>query len=181
MLGLTPGDAWGDHEKALRRFAMALARDDIAVRDDRAAAALAEPLLRQSLLALRNAPPASLKAEERRAQLFRHFIQRYHRHIRKSDADEDEANWALASAAQRTSDLRSAVHRLPLELREALLLVIVAGFSHVKAAETLDIPLTRLTERLGAARRALGGSPHQSAASAGSAPRPNAPYLRLIK
>jgi DNA-directed RNA polymerase specialized sigma24 family protein len=181
MLRLTPGDAWGDHEKALRRFAAALARDDVAVRDDRAAATLAEPLLRQSLLALRNADLPWRDAEDQRAQLFKHFVRRYHRHIRKIDDDEDEANWVLASAASRTTDIRSAVHRLPLELREALLLVVVERFSHVKAAETLDIPLTRLMERLGAARRALGGSLHHVAAPAESAPRRNAPHLRLIK
>ena len=49
----------------------------------------------------------------------------------------------------------NGVRALPLELREALLLVVLAGFSHREAAEALDIPLTRFYERLERARERL--------------------------
>jgi RNA polymerase sigma-70 factor (ECF subfamily) len=177
---LKPGESRGDHEKALRRFGAALVRDDRHVRDDRAAAALAEPLIRQTLLAFSNRDHALDARAGQRALLFAQFIQRYRRHARMIAADQEDNDWVYNPPAPRSGDLRAAVHRLPLELREAILLVVVEGFSHAEAAATLEVALMVLTERLVAARRILGGTlGHDAAAQPGHWPIP--PHLRLIK
>ena len=43
--------------------------------------------------------------------------------------------------------MAAAVHALPLELREPLLIVVLAGFTHREAASALDISLTTLITR----------------------------------
>ena len=175
---MKPEDCWGGHEKALRRFGVALARDDRTVRDDRAAATLVEPLIRQTLVALRNAAGVTRDPTEQREHLLAAFIQRYRRHIRLLRANDEDGEWALSSAPERPATLRAAIHRLPLELRETLLLVVVEGFAHSRAAATLEISLAQLAERLCAARLALGGSqPNRDAAP----PWRHPAHLRLVK
>ena len=44
---------------------------------------------------------------------------------------------------------------LPIELRETLLLVVLAGFTHGEAAAALDVPLAAVVERLARARARL--------------------------
>ncbi len=177
---MKPGDAWGDDEKALRRFGAALVRDDRHVRDDRAAAALAEPLIRQTLLAFSNGQTLSGAAGARRELLFAQFIQRYRRHVRMIATDAEELDWTSGPPAPRPSDLRAAIHRLPLELREAILLVVVEGFSHAETASILEVALASLMERLAAARRILGGALGRENATDPARWR-SAPHLRLIK
>ena len=46
----------------------------------------------------------------------------------------------------------AAVRVLPLELRESLLIVVLAGFTHQEAASALDISLATLIARLTKAR-----------------------------
>jgi DNA-directed RNA polymerase specialized sigma24 family protein len=175
-----PGDKWGDHEKALRRFAAALVRDDRIIRDDRAAMALAEPLIRQTLLAFSNSEGQNVDSFAARELLFAQFIRRYHRHLRMIAADDEDFDWTSWQSAARPADLRLAISRLPLELREAILLVVVEGFSHVEAAATLEAPLAVVTERLAAARRILSGAVGRKDTSE-PARWPVAPHLRLIK
>ena len=178
---MKPGEPWGEHERALRRFGAALARDNRYIHDDRAAAALAEPLVRQTLLAFHNKDVSTGGALEQRAQLLAHLIQRYRRHMRLIAANDEDGEWASGASTSRPGDLRAAVHRLPLELREALLLVVVEGFSHARAAATLDITLTLLIQRLATARRILGGAVQSDRGSAESMRWRGAPHLRLIK
>lgn len=52
-------------------------------------------------------------------------------------------------------DVASALQRLPVEQREALVLVSVEGFSYRDAAEVLEIPIGTLTSRIARAREAL--------------------------
>jgi DNA-directed RNA polymerase specialized sigma24 family protein len=178
---LKPGERWSEHERALRRFGAALVRDDRTVRDDRAAAELVEPLIRQTLLAFCNHDGSSDGADDQRARLFAQFIQRYRRHMRMIAAGDDESDWAAAPLATRQGDLRAAIHHLPLELREAMLLVVVEGFSHARAAATLEVSMTQLLERLATARRILGGALQRGGEVADPARRRSALHLRLIK
>jgi DNA-directed RNA polymerase specialized sigma24 family protein len=97
--------------------------------------------------------------------------------------EDMDGNWLETPPAAGRGGAAAAngVRALPLELREALLLVALAGFSHREAAEALDIPLTRFYERLDRARERL--SVHLGAAvenDRDSAWR-GAPYLRVIK
>ncbi len=69
---------------------------------------------------------------------------------------------------------------LPLELREALLLVSLARFTHAEAAQALDIPLSRLVERLERARCRLAA--HMGVdVDAGASDWSGAAHLRVIK
>ena len=74
--------------------------------------------------------------------------------------------------------MAAAVRALPLELREPLLIVILAGFTHREAASALDISLATLIARLTKARErvAVLTRPHAAAA-----PRAAAPHLRVVK
>ena len=92
---------------------------------------------------------------------------------------DEEASWSEAAA--RGPSVVSGVRALPLELREALLLVSLARFSHTEAAQALDIPLSRLVERLERARCRLAshmGVDIDAAAASGWA---GASHLRVIK
>jgi DNA-directed RNA polymerase specialized sigma24 family protein len=71
---------------------------------------------------------------------------------------------------------------LPPELREALLIVVLAGFTHQEAASALDISLAALIGRLSKARErvaALTNSPIVTGVAAAAAP--TAPHLRVVK
>ena len=52
-------------------------------------------------------------------------------------------------------NVAAALRMLPLELREALLIVVLARFTHKDAALALDIPLAGLINRLTLARDRL--------------------------
>jgi len=165
---------WADDANGLRRFGLALVRDDRLALDDSAAARLVDKLIRQSCVA----PIAGLVKIAGRAGAYARFVQLHRRHVRRMALDED-AGWTEQAAARGPSVV-SGMRALPLELREALLLVSLARFSHTEAAEALDIPLSRLIERLERARCRLAA--HMGvdidAASTGWA---GAAHLRVIK
>ena len=165
----------------MRCFGLALVRDDRFVCDDGSAASLVDKLFRQASLTLIDDPTGDVRSARVRA--FAQFIRLYRRHVRRMSADED-GGWVegLASTGRASSSVISGVRNLPLELREALLLVVLAGFSHCQAAEALDIPLAAVIDRLGRARARI--SAHMGAARE-STPReaawPSAAHLRIVK
>ena len=65
--------------------------------------------------------------------------------------------------------MAAAVRALPLELREPLLIVVLAGFTHREAASALDISLATLITRLTKARERVAAltRPHAAAAPEG--------------
>jgi predicted DNA-binding protein (UPF0251 family) len=129
---------------------LALVRDDRFATDDSAAARLVDKLIRQSCVQpIAHALAARLSG---RAAAYARFVQLFRRHVRRL-AIEDDAAWG--ETASRGPSVVSGVRALPLELREALLLVSLARFTHTEAAQALDIPLSRLLERLERARRQL--------------------------
>jgi RNA polymerase sigma-70 factor (ECF subfamily) len=79
------------------------------------------------------------------------------------------------SNGDQQTKLSGALLRLPLEDREAILLVGLEGFSHGEAARILRISRSVLIERLTQARTAL-----DSHLTTRPAPRPAASYLRLV-
>ena len=113
---------------------------------DRAAAALVEPLIRQTILEFRNSADFPLDADEQRERVLACFIQRYRRHVRLICANDEEGEWSLSAPGSPPGNVRTAIHRLPLELRESLLLVVLEGFSHARAAATLEIGLAQLMD-----------------------------------
>jgi RNA polymerase sigma-70 factor (ECF subfamily) len=55
-----------------------------------------------------------------------------------------------------SSQLVSAVERLPEQQRVAMLLIFIEGMSYKEAAEALDVPIGTIMSRLSRARQAIG-------------------------
>ena len=185
---MTPKNGLTEDIEALRRFGLAVTRDDWLICEAVAAEALVERLSRQAALAANNSEGAT--PTEKRVRLFQLFIRLYRRHVRlamfEDAAAEAQPHFPLrADAGERASPIELAVRALPLELREALLLVTLERFSHRQAAEALDIKFAMLIDRLARARRMLAQFCEPVAAPANLiADRPSrrgAPHLRLVK
>ena len=187
---MTPKNELAEDIDALRRFGRAVARDNWLIPDERSARALVETFSRQAALAARNGEAAALGAM--RLRLFSLFIRFYRRHARMAMLEEGAGEPALhghsraADAREAGSALEQAMRSLPLELRESLLLVVLERFSHVEAAQALDISLATLTERLARGRAMLAAALSETTAIApGRAlqppPRRSPPHLRLVK
>ena len=151
----------------LRRFGLAVARDNRFVCDERSARVLVENLSKRTLLAARNGEGS--RQADPRLRLFSLFIRFYRRHVRLAAAEDGASDVdshiypSGADSREGGSTLERAVRNLPLELRESLLLVVLGRFSHVEAAQALDIPLVVLVERLARGRAMLAAGLTQPA------------------
>jgi hypothetical protein len=174
----------------LRQFGVALARDDRFVADHASAAALVDRLFRQASL---EAVGAGVRydadrtaREDARVRAFGQFVRLHRRHVRRLALDDGEPGWdENAESARRNAraseiGMAAAVRALPLELREAVLIVVLAGFTHQEAASALDISLATLIGRLTKARERVAALT-RSALAAAAAPRRAAPHLRVVK
>lgn len=163
----------------LRLFGRVLARDDRIVRDDAAAGRLVEKLVLQ--LSLAPIPAETPTPPVGRVEAFRRFVRLHRRQVRRHGSEDGDGVWGEPRPARQALTVRQGVRSLPLDQREALLLVTLSGFSHREAAEALDISLSQLIDRLDRARerlaRAMGVFPEAEAAPSMA----KAPYLRVIK
>jgi hypothetical protein len=160
----------------LRRFGLALVRDDRYVLDDSAAARLVDKLIRQSCVApIAQGFGARVNGT---AGAYARFVQLYRRHVRRMAMDEETA-WSEGAA--KAPSIVAGVRALPLELREVLLLVALARFPHIEAAQTLDIPLSRLIERLERARCRLACHMGVDVDAGGAGGWAGSSHLRVIK
>jgi RNA polymerase sigma-70 factor (ECF subfamily) len=139
---------------ALRRYALALARDRDAAED------LVQDCLERAIARRR-----SWRGDGPvRAWLFRILLNRF-RDTRRQAAGNlslvplDSATLPPRPAGQDAHmdlrDVHAAMGRLPVDQRAALLLVAIEGFSLAEAARVLDIPEGTLSSRVGRARAAL--------------------------
>jgi hypothetical protein len=173
----------------LRRFGAALAQDDRFMLDHTSAAALVDRLFRQASLETVGAgvryDPDQAAREGARLRAFGQFIRLHRRHVRRLALDEGMSGWeenaetARGKAATDGISIATAVRALPLELREALLIVVLARFAHREAALVLDISLATLIARLTKARERVAALTH-SPFMAGVASR-TVPHLRVVK
>ena len=176
----------------LRRFGLALTRDDRIVRDHAAAAALVERLFRQASM---EAVDAGVRfdangpaREDGRVRAFGQFVRLYRKHVRRLAFDDHESGWDENAENDRGRapaggvGMAAAVRMLPLELREALLIVVLAGFTHREAAAALDISLATLIARLTKARERIAALTRAPivAGTAGATVRA-VPHLRVVK
>jgi hypothetical protein len=145
----------------LRRFGVALARDDRFVVDHASAAALVDRLFRQASLEAVGSVRSDADGEaggDARVRAFGQFVRLHRRHVRRLALDDGESGWdenaqsADGKASAAGIGMAAAVRMLPLEFREALLIVVLAGFTHQEAASALDISLATLIARLTKAR-----------------------------
>ena len=172
----------------LRRFGVALARDDRLVLDHASALALVDRLFRQASLEAVGADAREdadqAPRDDARVRAFGQFVRLHRRHVRRLAFDEGEAAWdESAESARRNTrsgeiGMAAAVRALPLELKEPLLIVVLAGFTHQEAAVALDISLATLIGRLTKARERVAALTRATlpAASARAAP-----HLRVVK
>jgi len=158
---------WSDDLGELRTFAMALVDD----RQGAGREALAERLIKQASFARIAHPQGG--ARDAKTRVFREFIALHRRYVRKGDAYADDAQRAEIASDPTVAAVRS----LPLDLREPLLLTALSGFSHADVAQTLDLPLPRLIERLRDARERLA----DALEPAGRARAGRVSYLRPVK
>jgi predicted DNA-binding protein (UPF0251 family) len=176
----------------LRRFGLALTRDDRFVLDRAAAAALVDRLFRQASLEAVDAggrfDAARQAREDGRIRAFGQFIRLYRRHLRRLAFDDGDLGWdenaesGRGRASTGAVGAAAAVRMLPLELREAILIVVLASFTHQEAASALDISLAALISRLTRAREritALTRTPIVAEAAGASAR--GASHLRVVK
>jgi predicted DNA-binding protein (UPF0251 family) len=145
----------------LRRFGVALARDDRFVVDHASAGALVDRLFRQASLEAVGSVRSDAHGEaggDTRVRAFGQFVRLHRRHVRRLALDDSESGWdenaqsADGKAPAAGIGMAAAVRLLPLEFREALLIVVLAGFTHQEAASALDISLATLIARLTKAR-----------------------------
>ncbi|MHA6690636.1 sigma-70 family RNA polymerase sigma factor [Devosia sp. A449] len=155
---------------ALRRYARALTRNaDLA--DDLVQDCLERAISRRGLF--RPAGPV-------RAWLFTILLNLYRNMLRTSqrrgetvhlDSVPEPATPATQPGHIALAEMARAIETLPLEQKEALLLVALEGLAYQEAADIVGIPLGTLMSRLGRARaalRLLTGTPSE-------------PYLRTVK
>jgi Sigma-70, region 4 len=159
---------------------LALTRDERFVLDDASATRLVDKLIRQTSVAAIEDERVSCIGRNR---AFARFIELHRRYVRRMALEDMDGNWLETPPATGRGGPCAAngVRALPLELREALLLVALAGFSHREAAEALDIPLTRFCERLDRARERLALHLGSDVGSERESAWRGAPYLRVIK
>jgi predicted DNA-binding protein (UPF0251 family) len=175
----------------LRRFGLALTRDDRFVLDHAAAAALVERLFRQASMEAVDAKvrfDANRQARGVRVRAFGQFVRLYRRHVRRLAFDDNGPRWDENPESARGRGpadgvgMAAAVRTLPLELREALLIVVLAGFTHKEAATALDISLAAVIGRLTKARERIAALTHaQILTGAVAATARTFPHLRVVK
>jgi hypothetical protein len=160
----------------LRQFGVALTRDDRLVLDQASAAALVDRLFRQAALeaigeGVRDGADRAAR-DDARVRAFGQFVRLHRRHVRRLALDDVEFGWdengesANGKARAGEIGMAAAVRALPLELREPLLIVILAGFTHREAASALDISLATLIARLTKARERVAVLTRPQAAAA---------------
>jgi RNA polymerase sigma-70 factor, ECF subfamily len=166
---------WREEAQALERFAMALTSEYRLSRDPTSTGFLVNSLVNRAILAAQSGEgPRGL---DRRARLLAVFIRLHRRHVRMQSLEEDGVDPGFS---RENSQIERLISAMPLEQREALLLVVLERFSHAEAAAVLEIPLAALIERLARARAALSRTASMSS-SASARRRGGAPHLRLIK
>ena len=176
----------------LRRFGLALTRDDRLVLDQAAASALVERLFRQASFEAVDASAGDdakgHAREDARVRAFGQFVRLYRRHVRRLAFDEGETGWDESADNARGRPgaggvgVATAVRGLPLELREALLIVVLAKLTHWEAASALDISLATLIARLTKARERLSALTRApTAVETAGAAAPSVPHLRVVK
>ena len=155
------------HLPYLRRYARALTGD----------AAWADDLVQDTAERALVRAGAFRKGTNLRAWLFtilRNLYIDQFRARREFTVDDETAPWRTMETPHREidglvlRDVQRALYHLPLEQREALLLVCVEELSYLEAAAVLDVPIGTIMSRLARAREhmrmLLGGEPARKSA-----------------
>jgi len=92
--------------------------------------------------------------------LRRRVVDRWRRHPMPQPTGGDftldvEVNGVDPTAHEFTDEMQHALNRLPIELRESLLLVVVGELTHQEVANVLGVPLGTVLSRVSRARERL--------------------------
>ena len=113
-----------------------------------------------------------------RTAAFTQFLKLMRRRLRPLLEDpEGEAFPELRRRA--ATEVSFAIRSMPWELREAFLLVTLAGFGHSEAAIALDMPVNALVDRLLRARDFIERETQPAAPGPNRAP--GVAHLRVVK
>ncbi|HTN63483.1 MAG TPA: sigma-70 family RNA polymerase sigma factor [Devosia sp.] len=155
---------------ALRRYARALTRN-IDLADDLVQDCLERAISRRGLF--RPTGPVRAWLFTILLNLYRNSLRSAHRHGQTLDIDSlpDLSTPATQPGHIALAEMARAIETLPLEQKEALLLIALEGFSYAEAATVLGIPQGTLMSRLGRARATLRIATGNSAE----------PHLRTVK
>jgi predicted DNA-binding protein (UPF0251 family) len=176
---------FGNYDE-LRCFGRALVQDDRRPLGESVGGQLVEQLLRKAMTfvvsdASAHSSDISARGSRSRIAIYARFIELHRRFVWKAWAEESDFGWPDPSLGRSDRRVKSAVQALPLEQREALLLVALARFSHEEAAEALDISLSQFVARLDKARRQLAASIDEDAGAGGPEGWDSASHLRVVK
>ena len=162
----------------LRCFGRALVRDERQFLTESQVSQLVDRLIRQARVGIVGA--AGRLEPRGQAAVFCRFVDLHRRHARRSASEENECGWTEGAPLRGDRKVAASVRALPLEQREALLLVVLAGFSHRESAEILALSLNQFFDRLEKARVRLSSC---LAAEADAQPEPwdRSPHLRIVK
>jgi RNA polymerase sigma-70 factor (ECF subfamily) len=142
---------------SLRRFARALVAG-------RARTTAADDLVQSALVGALHARDASDLAL--RTSLYASIVQ-------LNRVRQAEPSQSVPAKAARPG-IVAAIERLPLDQREALLLVVLEGFSYDQAAAILGLPRSSLVARIVRARQSLSGALVEETTHRGA-------HLRIVK
>ncbi|MFO1114816.1 MAG: sigma factor-like helix-turn-helix DNA-binding protein [Beijerinckiaceae bacterium] len=153
-----------DHarEGDLRRFARAL----LGATAPKTADALAHD-------AVARLSGAEQNAEDVAERAFAELVRLNRRRLKSHAAPADAARERPATEYDRREGLPALIASMPLDERETLLIVTLAGFSYEAAGRILDLPYSTVMSRLMRARARLD--------AARAAPTPRIGHLRLVK
>lgn len=156
------GDSLRDSASELRRFARAL----IGPVSTRTADALAQA-------ALARIEGAACGSDEARERAFAEALRLNRRRVRERGRAPDGFDGAPGESERGDAAIAAQIAALPLDEREALLIVALAGYGYEAAARILDVPLPSVISRLMRARAQLDG--------AMSGPARKSGHLRVVK
>jgi predicted DNA-binding protein (UPF0251 family) len=131
----------------------------------------------------REALPSAAHADDPSLRLYRRLIRRNRTRL----AALASINGASAALRDETHSLRSAknpaeaVAKLPLDMREALLLVVLIGASYGEVASILEISRSDVIARVAEARRLMNAHAHPDALPRAASDKRQASHLRVIK
>ena len=155
---------------ALRRYARALTRN-IDLADDLVQDCLERAIAKRGLF--RPTGPVRAWLFTILLNLYRNGLRSSHRRGEQVDIDSvpEFSTPAPQPGHIALAEMARAIETLPLEQKEALLLVALEGLPYQEAADILQVPIGTLMSRLGRARsalRVLTGTPAE-------------PHLRTVK
>lgn len=149
-----PRDELVEHLPAMRAFALSLTRN----------AAHADDLVQDTVVKAWTNFDKFETGTNLRAWLFTILRNTFYSHRRKAKREVEDVDGVFAAGlAEKPShdgrlqmnDFMDAFGKIPVEQREALLLVGASGFSYEEAAETCGVAVGTIKSRANRARRAL--------------------------